>query len=238
MTKTSLARSCARGIASGVGLSAGLYATYAASTWLRYGRVPGATREEADALLDQFMPVYDIVERHHVRVEAPADVTFTAARELDFSKSAVVRAIFKARELAMGTDPDEARRPRGLVPMTMSLGWSVLAEIPGREIVLGAVTRPWHANVVFRSIPTQEFTAFNEPDYVKIVWNLRAEPVGDGASICRTETRAIATDQSARRKFRRYWSLASPGIVLIRLFGLRLMKADAERLVHSRSFSG
>jgi hypothetical protein len=65
--------------------------------------------EEADASLDQFMPMYEIVERHHVRVEAPAEVTFAAARDVDFRKSAVVRAIFKGREIAMGSDPDEAR---------------------------------------------------------------------------------------------------------------------------------
>jgi hypothetical protein len=236
MTKASFARRCARGIASGAGLGAGLYASYAAATWLRYGRAAAASGEEEDSLLDQFMPAYEIVERHHLRVEAPAAVTFAAARDVDFSKSALVRAIFKGRELAMGTDPDDARRPRGLVPLTQSLGWRVLAEIPHREIVLGAVTRPWQANVVFRSIPAEEFAAFNEPDYVKIVWNLRADPIAEDASMFRTETRAVATDRTARRKFRRYWSLASAGILLIRLFALRLTKADAEGLVHSRNF--
>ena len=234
MTRMSFARGCARGIAAGVGLGAGAYATCAAATWLRYGRVPEATREDADALLDEFMPTYEIVERHHVRVEAPAGVTLAAAREVDFSESPVIRAIFKGRELAMGSDSDEARRPRGLVPLTLSLGWRVLAEIPDREIVLGAVTRPWHANVVFRSIPPVEFAAFNEPDYVKIVWNLRADPIAEGASMFRSETRAVATDQTARRKFRRYWSLVSPGILLIRRFALRLTKADAERMAQSR----
>ncbi|HEY7288556.1 MAG TPA: hypothetical protein VH583_01880 [Vicinamibacterales bacterium] len=237
MAKASFGRRCVRGIAAGLGLGAGLYATYAATTWLRYGRVPAAGNEEADALLDEFMPVFEIVERHHVCVDAPAEVTLAAAREVDFSKSAVVRAIFKGRELAMGTDPDDANRPRGLVPLALSLGWRVLAEIPDREIVLGAVTRPWQANVVFRSIPAGQFAAFDEPDYVKILWNLRADPNPDGNSILRTETRAVATDLSARRKFRRYWSLVSPGIVLIRLFALRLLKDDAERAVHSRSFS-
>jgi hypothetical protein len=64
---------------------------------------------------------------------------------------------------------------------------------------------------------------------VKIVWTLRADPDGDGASVVRTETRVTTTDADARRKFRRYWSLASPGIVLIRRLALPLVKADAER---------
>ena len=37
-----------------------------------------ATPEDADAFLDRFMPEYDVVERHHINVAAPADVTFAA----------------------------------------------------------------------------------------------------------------------------------------------------------------
>ena len=95
----------------------------------------------------------------------------------------------------------------------MALGWGVLAEIPGREIVVGAVTRPWMAQVVFRALPPDEFARFHEPGYVKIVWTLRADPIGADESVFRTETRAAATDPSARIKFRRYWSFFSPGIV-------------------------
>ena len=38
-----------------------------------------------------------------------------------------------------------------------------------------------------------------------------------------------ATDHPARVKFRRYWSLFSHGIILIRWALLRPVKADAER---------
>jgi hypothetical protein len=105
----------------------------------------------------------------------------------------------------------------------------VLAEVPGREIVMGAVTQPWHANVVFRPLPPDEFAAFNEPGYVKIVWTLRADPRGAHASIFRTETRAVATDAYARAKFRQYWSFLSPGIILIRWASLHPLKSKAER---------
>jgi hypothetical protein len=105
----------------------------------------------------------------------------------------------------------------------------VLAEVPGRELVLGAVTQPWQANVVFRALPPETFAAFNEPDYVKIAWTLRADPVDATHSTFRTETRAIATDPEAQRKFRRYWSFLSPGIIVIRWMSLGPLKADAER---------
>jgi hypothetical protein len=175
------------------------------------------------------MPAWDVVERHQVRVAAPSDVSFSAACELDLQRSALIRAIFTARAKLLRSAPDVSNRPRALVAWAKTLGWGVLAELPGREIVMGAVTRPWDANVVFREVSPEQFALFNEPDYVKIAWTLRADPAADGASVARTETRAVATDPMARRKFRRYWAFFSPGIVLIRREALRLVKADAER---------
>jgi len=63
----------------------------------------------------------------------------------------------------------------------LSIGWVVLAERPGREMVLGSVTQPWQAAPVFRSVPCAEFRDFSEPGYVKIVWTLRADSVDETA---------------------------------------------------------
>jgi hypothetical protein len=190
--------------------------------------------EEYDPLLDRFVPRYDIVERHHIKVAAPADLTLLAASEMDLQQSPLIRAIFKGRELALGADPDAQTRPRGLLALTKQLGWGVLAETPGREVVMGAVTQPWQPNVVFRALPPNDFASFNEPGYVKIAWTLRADTLGAGESISRTETRVVATDAAARAKFRRYWAWVSPGVVLIRWLSLRLIKQDAERRALSR----
>jgi hypothetical protein len=217
------------GIAAGVGLAAASYAACAAVAWLRYGKPARATSEEEDPLLDRFMPVYEIVERHRIDVAAPAEMTLAAARQQDLWGSAVVRAIFKAREFALGGLPDNRARPRGLIAEMQALGWGVLAEEPGHEVVLGAVTRPWEANPVFRALPPDEFGAFNEHGFVKIAWTLRADPVDSGSSILRLETRAVATDPVARKRFRRYWTFVSPGVVLIRWLLLPLVKHDAER---------
>jgi hypothetical protein len=100
------------------------------------------------------------------------------------------------------------------------------------------VTRPWEAEVVFHSLPPEQFASFSEPEFVKITVSLRADPLGDGASIFRTETRAIATDAVARGKFRRYWSFVSPGVSLIRWMSLRPLKADAELRARQSSRSG
>jgi hypothetical protein len=119
--------------------------------------------------------------------------------------------------------------PPGLVPAALHLGWGVLSDSAGREIVLGAATRPWEPNPVFRELPARDFATFAAPDYVKVVWTLRADPLPDGTCVFRTETRAVATDVEARAKFRRYWALVSPGIGLIRRMMLDPVKREAER---------
>lgn len=158
------AKQCIRFAARGLAAAVASYATYVAVTWIRYGYVKRpANPEEKDSLLDRFMPTYEVVERHKVRVAAPAEITLSVACEQDLQDSAVIRGIFKARELILGSKPDDAVRPRGLLAQTKALGWGVLAEVPGREIVMGAVTQAWMANVVFRTLPPEEFATFQEP---------------------------------------------------------------------------
>ncbi len=192
---------------------------------------PATASDEVDGLLDRFMPEYDLVERHSIHIAAPAPVTFLALSDMDLNESRVIRAIFKARELLLGADREPKSRAHGLVAMTRELGWGVLAEVPGQEIVMGAVTQPWKANVEFRSLPPDLFASFAEPGYVKIVWTLRADPVSGRESIARTETRVLAIGAEARGRFRAYWYRVSPGIILIRKIALRLAKREAERRV-------
>ena len=230
MNAKQFTRSAAKWVASTLGIGAASYAAYAGLTWLRYGSPKKANGEDADVLLDMFMPHYEVVDRHKIHINSPSKAALSAAVDLDVQSCAVVRGIFKGREWILRSKPDDRVRPRAFLLVMKSLGWGLLAELPGHEIVMGAVTKPWEPNPVFRSLPPDEFAAFHEPDYVKIIWTLRADPVGNNQSEFRTETRAVATDPKARTKFRRYWSLLSPGIIAVRRVMLPAVKADAEKL--------
>jgi hypothetical protein len=194
-----------------------------------------AKGESADPLLDMFMPFYDVVDRHSVRVDAPAEQALAAAADVRIGECGVIRGIFKAREMILRSKRDDVVRPEGLLAGTKSMGWGELAVLPGREIVMGAVTKPWEANPVFRALPPDEFTAFDEPGYVKIIWTLRADPAGKDKTIFRTETRAVATDAESRKKFRKYWAFLSPGILMIRKMMLPAMKVEAERRFRAKA---
>ncbi|HEX6105945.1 MAG TPA: hypothetical protein VFZ26_10190 [Gemmatimonadales bacterium] len=214
-------------VAAGTAAAALLGAGWLGATWMRYGR--NATAHlTPDPLLDRFMPDYEVREQHQTVVAAPAETTWAAARGLDLLGSPLVRAIFRGRELLMGSRP-AAGPDRSFLDEVQALGWRVLAEEPGRELVMGAVTQPWKADVEFRGLPPEEFAGFTEPGYARIAWTLAVEPIGAGRSIFRTETRVATTDPDSRRRFRRYWTLMSPGILLIRRESLRLVRREAER---------
>lgn len=201
---------------------------YAGTTWLRYGkRAKG--RGRADLLLDRFMPMYEVREYHQTRVRAPAELAYVVARELDLQRSSLVRAIFKGRELLMGAKPEPRDPPPDFLSEVLALGWRILAEEPGRELVMGAVTQPWRADVQFRGLAPEEFAAFSEPGYAKIAWTLAVQPAGPDSSVFHTETRVATTDPESRRHFRRYWAMVSPGVVLIRYEMLRQIRREAAR---------
>lgn len=219
----------AKWLAGGVGVAGGAYAAYAATTWLRYGS-PRKPTAHADALLDFYLPQYDVADRHHRYVKAPADTAFTVASDANLTDSPLVGALFKAREAIFGRPSTRVDLPRGgLREQATSIGWGVLAEVPRREMVFGAVTQPWKKDVVFRALPPNAFAAFAEPGYVKIVWTIRIRPVGASACIASTETRVATTDADARARFRWYWSFLSPGIKIIRLVMLGQIKNAAEQ---------
>ncbi|BCS32216.1 hypothetical protein TBR22_A14260 [Luteitalea sp. TBR-22] len=222
--------SATRWIGAGLGLAMAGYGATVCAAYLRFGRRRRQTRD-SDPWLDRFMPLYDIAERHRVRVSAPASVTLAAALDTDLEESAIIGGIIRARELVLGARPDRRLGPDGLLARMTSIGWGVLAEDPGREVVVGAVTQPWLPEVVFRPLPADAFAAFAEPGFVKIAWTVGVDPVSASTSEFRTETRAVATDPTARRKFRWYWARFSPGVVIIRQVVLRMVKAEAERRI-------
>lgn len=236
MTFGASVRAVARWSAAGVGAAAIVYAGCALATWSRYGRVAAAAPEQADRLLDRFMPRYDVVERHHVRIAAPAAVAFAAARETNVMQSPPIRAIFRARELALRSRQTPHAPAGGLLQSMESLGWRVLAEVPDHEVVVGAATRPWEPDVTFRPIASAAFAAFADPGYVKIAWTLRVDRISDDECIFRTETRVVTTDAEARTRFRRYWAMFSPGIVAIRWLLLVPVKREAERRANEASW--
>lgn len=181
------------------------------------------------ALLDRFVPIPDVRERFETTIRAPADVVMQVAADFDMQSIPSVRAIIRLREALLGARKSAPRRPQGILEETKSLGWGVLDEQPGRFVICGARCQPWLADVTFSALGAREFASYAAPDQVKIAWTLEADPVGEEETSFAQETRAVATDAEARRRFRRYWRWARFGIVAIRLLILPAIRREAER---------
>ena len=179
-------------------------------------------------LIDRFLACGDVDTCHEVVVRAPAAVVMDVARTFDMQSIPAVRGIFWLRSFVLHSH-ERPRPVTGLLAETLEMGWGLLAERPGRELVIGAVAQPWLANVRFRAVPPAEFAAFAEPDQVKIVWTIEVVPLRPRETLLRTRTRALATDPAAHRKFLDYWRKFGSGSVMIRWLLLPAVRRAAER---------
>ncbi len=206
----------------------------ATATWLRYGHARPRAHDGEDRL-DAFIPDPEVDESHQTRVRAGPETALEMAKALDLQRSPLVWLIFTLRTLPGRLRGESVRwESPGLVEETRGIGWGVLADEPGQLYIAGAVAQPWQADVEFRALPPEDFEAFDEPGYAKIVWTLEADEVPGEGSTVRSRTRVKTTDSTSRRLFRRYWAVFSPGILLIRYEALRLLRREADRLASTQ----
>jgi hypothetical protein len=197
--------------------------------WAVFGEMNAPESSTISARLDSFIPNADVRGRHETIIHAPAALVIDTARTLDLQSIPLVRAIFRLRARILGGKKPGKTWSRGFVEEALGMGWGVLAEEQGRFLIAGAACQPWVADVVFTPIPADGFAAFAEPDRVKIIWTLEAQPLGGTATRFGTETRAVGTDDEARRKLLRYWRLFGIGILAVRWLLLPAVRRRAER---------
>jgi hypothetical protein len=168
----------------------------------------------SSTLLSEVLPEYDFRERHARRIDAPPDRVFAAVRELSADDTPAVRLLFRLRGLR-----GETTSP--IFDQMERFGFEVVAEEPGRELVVVAIGQPWKLRGGARPRGV-DFRTFAEPGYAKMALNWRLE---DGT--LSTETRVQLTDANARRSFRRYWLVIRPFSGLIRRAWLRAIARRA-----------
>jgi hypothetical protein len=183
-------------------------------------------------LIAQYLPTYDVRDYHETQVMAPAETAYAVLRALDLQRSWVVQALFVLRSLPgrLLRRPSPPPPSGTFLDQALAIGWVILEEVPGRELVAGAVTQPWKSVVKFQGLPPAEFLRFSTPGFTKIVWAIAARPVTPDVSVLSIETRVLATDPASRRTFRLYWCVVSPGVRLIRRVALYHARHELERL--------
>jgi len=180
--------------------------------------------------LDEFAPIYQFRETVSIPVHASAERVYRAvfdvtADEVPFYRTLVWLRRGGARGPASVLNPPDGEP---LISVATRTSFLRLAEVPGREFVMGAVVM---APPGVRLAPGQNpasFKSLNQEGFAKATMNFVVEPQGPEWSLLRTETRVFATDPASRDEFASYWKVITPGSVLIRHMWLRAIKVRAE----------
>jgi hypothetical protein len=163
--------------------------------------------------LDDLIPSPHWRTRHARRVTVAPERAIAAAREVTLREMPLVALLIALRGLGSRRGSD--------VPLTQRLERGIgLTEVG--ENVWAGIQRPWKPRGEKRRVV--DVAAFDEPGWVKLGVDLRA---ADG--VLATETRIVATDDEARRRFARYWLVVRPGSDLIRIAWLRAAERRALR---------
>lgn len=178
-----------------------------------------------DSLIDNVLPRYDVHERHELWVPGDPQAAYAAVKDVTAAEVKLLSPLMQLRTLGRWPRSSDPGAP--LLEELKKLGFVVLGERPGEEIVVGAIGRFWSpiGNMPRR---TQDFSTFDEPDCAKAVMNFTVRAEGAGSRIT-TETRIVGTDPASSRKFRLYWLAIRLGSGAIRRSWLRAIRRRLER---------
>lgn len=187
------------------------------------------------ALIDEFMPQWDVRERHRLHVPASPDETWPALRRADLGGAPVVRLLLLLRALpaALVRGPEAWARLRrdGAARITLATferqGFRVLAERPPSELAIGLEGQFWRPSGNIATPDADVFaTSAPAPGTARALWDFTIAPA-PGGCVLATETRVLCADDATRRRFLPYWWAIRPGSGIIRRLMLRAVRNAA-----------
>jgi hypothetical protein len=184
-----------------------------------------------ERLIDEWMPSFDESEFHSREIAAPAPVVEAAVRSLEPGELRLTGLLMGVRTLpGRLTGRPRPVRSGPLLDGVLSMGFVLLDERPGEQLLLGVVGRPWRprGDGLDSLDGPDAFRAYSQPGSIRATWDFVLAPAGRG-TLLSTETRIAGTDAAGTRTFRRYWRLVMPGSALIRRDMLRATAVRAER---------
>ena len=191
-----------------------------------------AHRESAaSSRLDEILPRYHFRERHGRPVHAAPDRVYRAIWEVTPGEMPLVPLLLTLRSLpAILTGKEGLSGGHGtpLLRQMLAGHFTLLADDPGRELVLGVIGQMWKPAGGMVRVDDVAFPSFNRPGYVKVAMNLLLERHERGTWLS-TETRILAADPGSRRRFALYWLVIRGGSGAIRRSWLRAVARRAER---------
>ena len=167
------------------------------------------------------LPDWDFREVHRRRVAAAATELFAAVEAVTPAELPLFRLLMRLRSFGRRTLGRSIDAP--LFAQLQTQGFVLLGRDAPLELVLGLIGTPWRIRGGLRPLrDLAAFAAFTESGAVKVATNVLVE---DG--LVATETRVLASDAGARRRFRAYWLVVRPWSGAIRREWLRAIERRA-----------
>jgi hypothetical protein len=182
------------------------------------------------AKLDDWMPRWQIRERHIISVAAPPEKVFAAIHAVRADEIFLFRTLMAVRQCGRTGFESIMNPPRQkpILDVATQTTFVLLAEDPPREIVIGTVVAaPPKARAPGRLAPDL-FQKKLQPGVALATMNFLVRPDDHGGSTISTETRIYANNRSTLRRFAIYWRVIHPGSDIIRRMWLRAIKQRAE----------
>jgi hypothetical protein len=186
--------------------------------------------------LDDWMPRWQVGEKHSIEIAAPPDKVFAAIHAVRAEEILLFRTLTAIRRC--GADGPEnilnAPDQKPLLDVATQTSFVFLTDEAPREIVVGTVIAAPRAERAAGKLGPELFRKDLRPGVVLATMNFLVAPSAGGSTVT-TETRVYANSAAPLRRFGVYWRLIHPGSDLIRRMWLRAValraeKSDAPRL--------
>jgi hypothetical protein len=181
--------------------------------------------------LDEWMPRWQVRERHALRIAAAPARVFAAIHEVRADEIVLFRTLTAIRRCG-GKGPESilnAPEQKPLLDVATQTTFLLLTNEAPRELVVGTVIAAPRAMWHVERLEPELFRNTLPPGVVLATMNFLVTPADGGGSTVVTETRINANSKLALRRFGVYWRLIHPGSDLIRRMWLRAIAQRAER---------
>lgn len=183
------------------------------------------------ALIDEFLPAWQLRERHVRVIRADAARVSAELPRVNFADSTLIGWLFALRALPArllhGPDAAAALAPAPLGDF-FARAFVLLRDAGDRGLVIGAVGEFWRAAGGMRSVAPAAFASDRSPGCARLAWAFEFEALDAARTLVTTETRIACNDSAALRRMRIYWWLIRPASGLVRRETLRLLARRCE----------
>jgi hypothetical protein len=160
--------------------------------------------------LDDVVPVAEHVTRQARVIDAPPPVVWEELHRLTLATLPVTLALGGVRALpGLLTGKWHGALDQAFLDVVPV---PVLSSEPPMAVVFGGVLQAWKLTGGEQppALDTAGLREWAEPGWVKVAMEFRLTPVR-GGTLLSSETRVVATDAGARRRFALYWLVVGPG---------------------------